>query len=118
VTNPAALRRESSDQAAYHSNEFRTVKPFAFIPQGISIHGTGSTKSPNELLSDSESALPDDSAVFDTPDADDSASPSEQTTKIYSSLYTGDGYYDGSHSAELAVIKDPLARTKPIFRWL
>jgi hypothetical protein len=123
VTRQAAyFRREASDQTgAPFSNEFRIVKPFTFVPRGLSRDGTASSTaaaSPGDVLSDSESPMPDESGLLGTTDADDSVGPSDSATNVYRSLYTGDGYYDGAHSAELSLLTDPIRGLRPLFRWL
>lgn len=53
---------------------------------------------------------------------DDSAgsppSIADRMLHIVESQYSGDAYYDGIHSAKLAVLHDPKRSRLPLFRWL
>ena len=121
----AYMRREASDHGAGgpFSNEFRIVKPFTFVPRGLSRDGTSSSTAvaSGDVLSDSESPLPDvpdDIGMLGTTDVDEANGPPDHAQNIYRSLYTGDAYYDGSHTAELSTLFDPQKGSRPLFRWL
>ena len=104
---------------AFFGHDFRIVKPFTFVPRGLSRDGTNSgTAVPGDVLSDSESQLPGDSGPLGVADADDSHDGYDHSSNVYRSLYTGDAYFDGSHSAELSMMDDPQRGMRPLFRWL